>query len=31
MLITFFNLNAFFPLHLLKTVVEYIYNGKRID
>lgn len=28
MLITFFNLNAFFPLHLVKSVVEYIYNKK---
>ena len=28
MLITFFNLNAFFPLHLSETVVEYIYNKK---
>ena len=26
MLITFFNLNAFFPLHLSETVVEYIYK-----
>ena len=26
MLITFFHLNAFFPLHLHKTMVEYIYN-----
>ena len=25
-LITFFHLNAFSPLHLLKTMVEYIYN-----
>ena len=30
MLITFFQLSAFFPLHLRKTMVEYIYNGKRI-
>ena len=29
MLITFFQISAFFPLHLLKTMVEYIYNGKR--
>ena len=28
MLITFFYLNAFFPLHLSETVVEYIYNKK---
>ena len=28
MLITFFNLNAFFPLHLVKSMVEYIYNKK---
>jgi len=28
MLITFFHLNAFFPLHLVKSVVEYIYNKK---
>ena len=28
MLITFFHLNAFFPLHLSETVVEYIYNKK---
>ena len=28
MLITFFNLNAFFPLHFGKTVVEYNYNKK---
>lgn len=31
MLITFFHLNAFFPLQMKKTVVEYIYNGKRND
>ena len=30
MLITFFQISAFFPLHLRKTMVEYIYNGKRI-
>jgi len=28
MLITFFHLNAFFPLHLSESVVEYIYNKK---
>jgi len=28
MLISFFHLNAFFPLHLSETVVEYIYNKK---
>ena len=28
MLIIFFNLNAFFPLHLSESVVEYIYNKK---
>ena len=29
MLITFFDLNAFFPLHFGKTVVEYNYNKNK--